>query len=291
VSVDTLKVTTIVPYFGSNRLCAADVGAALAGCEWVGVPFLGGGSELAHIRSRTVVASDLHRHVINLANVLRHPHLGPMLIRDLRRLPFHADQLRHAQDHCLRVETRGFADDPETEGMGTSYADALNYFVCAWMGRSGKSGTRGEFQGALPVRWNANGGDSAVRFRSAVESLRDWRRVLARVNFVAMDAFAFLAKCKDESGVGVYCDPPFPDAGEEYRHSLSHDQHRRLARTLSAFARARVVCRFYDHPLIRELYPEPGWRWLYPRGGKKQTNAAAPEVLLTRNQQTPERVK
>ena len=244
-------------------------------------------SELRHIDARTVLVGDLHAHVINLANVLRHPALGPMLIRDLRRLPFHEYQLRHSQDHMLRVETRGFQGDPEVEGMETSYVDALNYFVCAWMSRNGKAGTAGEFTAGFSVRWDAGGGDSALRFRNAVEALRDWRRVFARCTFVVMDVFDFLAKVKDEPGHGVYLDPPFPDAGKPYQHNCGDtpaDQrawHVRLRNAVERFTRCRVVCRFYAHPLIEELYPRGRWAWS-ELTGRKQSNAAGPEVLLTR---------
>jgi hypothetical protein len=53
---------------------------------------------------------------------------------------------------------------------------------------------------------------------------------------------------------------------------------------LAEFTRARVVCRFYDHPLIRELYPTGQWTW-HEFSGRKQSNAAAPEVLLTNDKQ------
>jgi len=56
--------------------------------------------------------------------------------------------------------------------------------------------------------------------------------------------------------------------------------HRRLADKLATFTTARVVCRFYDHPLVRELYPEQRWTWRHLAGGRKQTNGDAPEVLL-----------
>jgi hypothetical protein len=36
----------------------------------------------------------------------------------------------------------------------------------------------------------------------------------------------------------------------------------------------------YRHELVEELYPAPHWRWLDLTGGKTQTNASAPEVLL-----------
>ena len=48
------------------------------------------------------------------------------------------------------------------------------------------------------------------------------------------------------------------------------------------FDQARVVCRFYNHPLIRDLYPEALWHWGH-FAGRKQTNAEGPEVLLLRN--------
>ena len=39
-------ITALAPWFGSNRTLAENVGRALAGCEWVGVPFAGGMCEL-----------------------------------------------------------------------------------------------------------------------------------------------------------------------------------------------------------------------------------------------------
>jgi DNA adenine methylase len=272
-------VTTLVPWFGSNRSLAENVGAALKGCAWVGVPFAGGMCELRHLDARTVVVSDLHRHVINLANVLRDPEQGPRLIRNLRRVPFHEDVLRFAQEQCAADPLP--PSGPIWERLW-SYAEALNYFVCAWMGRNGKAGTRGEFTGGLSVRWEAGGGDSATRWRSAVEALRDWRKVVARCTFVVMDVFDVLAKVKDEPEHGLYLDPPFPDAGALYKHNFTGEQQRRLAADLLDFKRCRVVARFYDHPLVRELYPEPLWSWNHFKG-RKSTNEAGPEVLLTRN--------
>lgn len=279
-------VTALVPYYGSNRSLARHVGAQLAGCSWVAVPFAGGMCELRHIAARTILVGDLNRHVINLANVLRDPETGPRLIRDLRRIPFHEDVLRFAQEQCL--------SDASPAGLGAvweklwNYQDAVNYFVCCWMGRSGKAGTGDEFRSGLSVRHDAGGGDSATRFRSAVEALRDWRRVMPRCTFVVRGCFALLDCVKDRPGVGVYCDPPFPGPGDEYRHRFSEDQHRRLAARLAEFTQTRVVCRFYRHPLVEELYPAPRWHWLDLAGGKTQANKAAPEVLLVNGPPAPE---
>lgn len=79
---------------------------------------------------------------------------------------------------------------------------------------------------------------------------------MRRCEFVRMDAFEFLEKCKDTRETGIYVDAPWPDDGDRYKHKFSEGDQRRLAAKLARFERARVVIRFGDHPLIRELYPE-----------------------------------
>lgn len=38
--------------------------------------------------------------------------------------------------------------------------------------------------------------------------------------------------------------------------------------------------RFYDHPLIREIYPEAQWTWRILKGRDQANNGDKPEVLL-----------
>lgn len=45
------------------------------------------------------------------------------------------------------------------------------------------------------------------------------------------------------------------------------------------FNKCRIVCRFYDHQLVRDLYPESRWTWKHFEG-RKQSNGKAPEVLI-----------
>jgi len=269
--------TAIAPWFGCARMMAEEVGNLLKGCRWVGIPFAGGMPEVLKIDAPTIVVSDLHRHVINLANVMKDRFWGARLYRSLRRLPFHPEVLAESQTWCKK-----YTDRPAK--MGRDMAAAFHYFVTCWMGCSGKSGIMDEFNGGISVRWNISGGDSAVRYHSAVRSIIAWRRVLRRCTLVVMDCFDFLDACQDEARHGIYCDPPFPGPGAKYRHTFTETDHRQLAMRLAEFTRARVVCRFYDHPLIRELYPTGQWTW-HEFSGRKQSNAAAPEVLLTNDKQ------
>lgn len=276
-----MKVTALAPWFGSNRTLAENVGAALEGCSWVGVPFAGGMCELAHIKARTLMVNDLHQLVVNLAMVVADPKMGPELIRRLRRIPFHPNVLRDAQDFCRAGCPWPRSTRPSNDLM-VNYAEA--YFICAWMARNGKAGTKDEFDAGMSIRWEAGGGDSATRFRSATESLRDWRKVLSKATFTSIDAFDFLGNCKNRPGHGIYCDPPFPGPGDAYRHAFTEIWHRRLAGVLFDYTLTRVVCRFYDVPLIRELYPEPAWEWNHFKG-RDQKNADKAEVLLVRNRE------
>lgn len=57
---------------------------------------------------------------------------------------------------------------------------------------------------------------------------------------------------------------------------------RELAENLSQYRHSRVVVRYGDHPLIRELYPEPEWTW-HLMDGRNQGNNAVREALIVRN--------
>lgn len=266
------KVSALAPWFGSARMIAERVGLAMKGCKWVGIPFAGGMPEVAHITASTIVVNDMHSQIINLASVARCPLAGPKLYRQLKRIPFAQESLKAAQTACR--EWQRISDAPDLQG-------AVNYFVACWMGRSGISGIDDEFCGKISIRWNGNGGDSNTRYRSAVRSLMTWRRVLVRVNLTCGDAFDFLAKCQDDPKHGIYCDPPWIEDGERYRHRFSNDDHGRLSRVLEKFAYARVVLRVGIHPLMEELYPREKWSW-DEYDSRTQGNNDKAEVLITR---------
>lgn len=265
------SVTTLVPWFGSNRMLAHEVGAELEGAKWVGIPFAGGMCEIAHIDATSIVVGDKHRHLINLARVVADDELRPKLIDHLRRAVFHPDELDQAQEWCK-------VNEPAAS-LKADLQAAYCYFVCCWMGRSHISGGEDEFNGRLSVRWNANGGDSNTRYRSAIKGLATFAKHSKRCNFDVRDALEFLDRVEDQARHAVYCDPPFPGPGDQYRHKFSIDEHRRLAKRLREFRNLRVVCRFYDHPLIRELYSSDFWTWRFLKG-RKQSNDESPEVLI-----------
>lgn len=293
MSTSQMKIKSIAPWFGGNRKLASHVGQELGQLAWAGIAFAGGMCELPHIKARTVVANDRHRHVINMARVMADRELGPTFYRKMRRYVLHPDAVIVAQQRCrvreelyaehialFKNDRDRFAESGEDE---PSVWWAEDYFVSAWGSRSSAAGASDEFSTNVSLRWNADGGDSAVRFANAVRSIPAWRRALKRTSFSTLDAFAFFEKCKDAVGHGLYCDPPFPGQGQRYKFKPAKSDevafHEKLARAVQAFEKTRVVMRFYDHPMIRDMYPQSHWTWRHLTG-RTQANKAASEVLL-----------
>lgn len=263
-----MKTTALAPWFGSNRMLAPVVGKQIGKVDWCGVLFSGGMAEVPHIQARALLVNDLHRDIINLAKVVADDSRRKWLVKEADANPFHPDVLESAQSVLKQFSP----DDTNLR--------ALCYFVAVWMGRSATAGTDGEFDGNLAVRFTASGGGSNVRYRSAIDSLEAWGATLRRCEFTVLDFRVFLKKCHDRKGHALYSDAPFPGAGDDYRHKFTEADHRDLARLLSEYRDTRVVVRYYDHPLVRELYPESRWTWVRLKGRDQANNAEKAEVLI-----------
>jgi DNA adenine methylase len=268
-----MKITAVAPWKGSNRMLAEEVGKHLKGCAWVGITCAGGMSEIPYITARTILVNDVHRHVINLAWSIRE--YPKELQEKLATATFHPDELRTAQRRCLEIEEAGY----KTITM-PNLQWAVEYFLASWMSRNGTAGCKNEFQTKLSLRYTPHGGDSAVRLRSAIESIDAWTKTMQRCTFTTECMFDMLRKCHDEAGNGIYIDATFPDAGDDYKFKLSMQQHELLPQALARFDKTKVVMRWYDHQLIRRLYPERQWTWHYLKGRDSANNAEKPEVIL-----------
>ena len=94
-------INAVAQWFGSNRENAEAVGKALGKLAWCGVPFTGGASELQFIDTRSGVANDLHRHLVNLGRVIRDQVLCAQAADVLGRTLYHESELEAAQRRCI----------------------------------------------------------------------------------------------------------------------------------------------------------------------------------------------
>ncbi|MCB9855391.1 MAG: hypothetical protein H6818_06845 [Phycisphaerales bacterium] len=274
----SMKTRTLANWFGSARTNAQRIGAELGKLAWCGVPFCGGCPELPYIETRAGVACDKHRHIINLAKVVSHPDLHLQLKDRVGSTLFHPDELALAQ---ARLRDRNYFDG--LFGIALTMPDvewAADYFIATWMTRGGSSGRKHEFGQSLAIRYGSGGGDSAVRYRSAVDSLEAWHAaLLSRWSFDVGDGFELIERTKDRPDCGLYIDAPWVEEGVEYAFAFTIAQHERLARLLTKFGHTRVVLRYGDHQLLRDLYPTNLWTWT-DLESRNQRNNAIREVLI-----------
>jgi len=282
-----MDVTALVDRFGSNRINAARPAELFAACKpkitCIAVPFVGGFSEVGHFSANIISVNDKDAHVLNLAKIVRTD--CDRLVAELEATPYHPNVLAAAQEFCRALD---LPPDPRFRNFDSLFDHvapdpfqwAYYYFICSWMGRGGKGGTVGEFKQGLSVRWKSTGGDSVVRFRNATQSLKEWQKIMQQCTFHVMDAFDFLAECqeRDVPENGIYCDPPWVDLGDKYVHAFGKADHQRLRDVLECFQKSRVIVRYGDHPLVRQLYED--WRW-HMLSGRTQANDEQAELLLT----------
>lgn len=253
-----MKITCLVPWFGSKRSLAPEIVRQLGKhrayfdlfCASLAVPF-------AKEESSHETVNDLHGDVINLARVVASDS-APILYERLQRVLCCEDLFNQAREFVA-----------EDWGLGDREYDldrAYYYFIVSWIGRNGVSGTeRINYQ--MAVRWTPGGGHGGVRFTSAVDSIPQWHQRMRRMLILQRDAFEILERIDDVEGVSIYLDPPYLKGTRgacKYVHDFEDragglwgDDHARLANLAGRFRKARVVISYYADPRLMRLYP-PG---------------------------------
>lgn len=273
-----MKITALIPWFGSKRTLAPIIHAELGRHAAYYDPTCG---SMAVLLSKPVasheIVNDLHGDLINLAMVIRDTAAGSLLYRRLRRTLMHEDLWVESRDVC-RYTLIGPMPDVDR---------AYHYFVWSWCGRNWLSGTHDCNNTSVARRWTHGGDHGGKRFHSAVGSIPQWQARLRHVTILRMDCFDMIARIDDCEGSAVYCDPPYIEKGAAYVHDFSASDHERLAESLQRFRKARVVVSYYDHPRLAELYPESWTRrridvpkCIAHQGRRAKSDCRAPELLL-----------
>ncbi len=242
-----MKIAALAPWFGAKRNLAQILVKEFGPHRVFWDVMCGSMSPLlAKPPCVLETVNDFHGDLINLARVIQDERLGSQLYRRLRRTLM--SEVLH-QEAVERCRVNGYGGD-----MKPNVDRAYEYFLCAWLGRKGLSGTA-NYNHGFSVHYTANGGRAAIRWASVIESIPAWRRRLRNVTILCKDAFELLARINDEPGCVIYCDPPYLVKGEKYVHDFTEQQHSELAAAVRMFSRARVVVSYYDDPRLDTLYP------------------------------------
>lgn len=276
-----MKTTAIAPWYGSARMNAEKIAARINAFnpKWVGIPFCGGCSEVPWIKCGQILAGDVHRHVINLCQVLASPGYGQILRDRVEGLLFHPDTLSEARRFIEHVEYMLSKENAADYIAAKKIEWAAAYFTNCWMSRSDAGSSR-EFDNGMSIRFTATGGGSLTRWQSAIESIDEWNKTLReRVQFCVMDYMEFFVKVQDREGHVVYLDPPWLKGGERYENRMTEEDHANMLIWAAGWKNVKVVIRHCDHPLYRRMLPETNWTW-EKIGGRSVANSEVDEWLI-----------
>lgn len=240
-----MKTKSALSYFGSDSEVAQRLAEMLDSCSHVTIPFCGGMSILPFLKARAIVANDLNHFAIDFYKVMAgRTGYGDRdeLINLCNATLSHPAELDNALNTLM-------ADMSEANVVDRSWA----YWAICWIGRKGKGGTK-DVAKSPSVRRKADGGNNATRVRSAAEDLPAWAKHFERCEWECVDFRDLLVKVADDPKCGVYCDPPWVGAGDAYLYPFTEKDHRELCALLSRFRHTKIVVRYGDDPLIRDLY-------------------------------------
>jgi site-specific DNA-adenine methylase len=220
-----------------------------------------------HLTAKAIVANDLNDNAINFYRVASDNILKYELSHKCKRVLSHPREIHDAMEVLAHPVRHSRVDL------------AVAYWTICWVGRKGSGGSESE-GGSVSVRWKADGGNNATRIQAASSDLEEWSNHFSRCEWACQDYRDFIEKVADDSTCAIYCDPPWVEVGNRYKHPFSDDDHKTLRLALERFEKTRVVVRYGDSELVRALYHD--WEIIELKT-RTQSNKRKPELLLVRN--------
>src|SRR5262249_1800133 len=125
---------------------------------------------------------------------------------------------------------------------------AYHAMVTWWLGRNGMAGTR-EARTSFSPRFTTKSAGGGGRVRELGAAVTFFPSRMERVDILNRDCVELAEKIEDDTQTAIYIDPPYIVKSFEYEHDFCESDHRRLAKALNRFERARVVVSYYPHAL------------------------------------------
>lgn len=268
-----MKTASPLSYFGSDAKVANRIGGYFDSCSHVTIACVGGASILPHLGATRIVCNDTNEFAINFYECVAGLH-GERTKLDL------IDCCENTLSHPAHLKK---AADRLTSVLAIDQAWA--YWALCWLGRGGQGGTKKiADQKKTSFRMTPSGGSNASRLRSAAEDLTEWAKHFERCEFSCLDICELLPKVKfGNSNCGLYIDLPWIEEGDAYLEACDEQTHRDVSSVLferSQSDGARILARYGDHSLIRELYRDADWT-ITPIESRNQGNNAVKEIWIT----------
>jgi site-specific DNA-adenine methylase len=243
-------------YVGSKNRIVPKIAEHLhaTGADCLVDVFGGSGSVIMHAGFRKRVYNDADGDLVNLFRVMANDTLRPKLLHCCRWLPpsreifndDHAVYMRGGLSFRLIV-------DPVERARAMLYRSAF-----AFGGKIRSGGFQVSIPGRKPIKetqaW-------AMRLRLFAEVAEFWRHTVIE----HLDYQKVISVYGKTRGVVLFFDPPYFLDGhyrgsQHYSVRFSDADHAYLAQQITE-SPAAAVGTFYEHPKVRELYPESIWKY------------------------------
>ena len=242
----------LIPYIGGkHRLAKRLVEFCIAGEADTFVDVFGGSAAVtlaAAEKYAKLIYNDVDGDLVNLFRVVADPQARVALFRLLRWLP--PSRQIYEEDY-QRYRAGGFSfcrePDPIRRARMTFYRHA---FVFGGKVRCG---------GFAVSTGDKERIKEVYRYRNMLQKLA---RVgnLFRMVLIENQHYSEIIRQYARPSAVLFIDPPYHGSENYYSRTFGDGDHVFLAQQLAGVP-SRVVCTYYDTPLIRQLYPAPLWRW------------------------------
>ena len=125
-----------------------------------------------------------------------------------------------------------------------------------------------------------------LKYKNVLRDLSEYGKFFQETTIENLDFVDLIEKYGNKEDMVLFVDPPYPGFATYYSYNLSNYQHEQLANILITVP-APVICTFYDHPLVRKLYPADMWKYEAMKGsknGKQGGNQESEELILTKKE-------
>ena len=263
-------MTSFIPYIGGKHRIAKRLAVYLraTGADTLVDVFGGSGAVVMNAGFKKRVYNDIDGDLVNLFRVIADRSMRRAFLQALRWRP--PSRRIYAADSEKYIRNRfsfSYLADPVERAAATFYRHQYAFGGKVRSGGLSVSTTdRGEIK-------------EIMRYRNMLRKLVAVGEFFRNTLIEELDFVDCIKIYGSKPNVVLFVDPPY--VGTEWYYSQGGKfSHHMLSQQLTG-CRAKVICTYYDCPMIRELYPETRWRWesiqatknsAFRRGNKAMTN-------------------
>ena len=269
---------SLIPYIGGKHRISGRLADILhdTGADTLVDVFGGSAAVLLNAGFEKRIYNDADEDLVNLMRVIGDDFLRPRLMRLIRLTP---PARSIFEDHYREYLANGFSfrhvTDPAERALRTFYRHQFAF--------GGKSRTGGFCLSTS----DRSAVKEILRYRNGLKRVARLGKFFRTTGIECLDFQDCISMYGRRGNVVLFVDPPYYGKENYYSVRFPRGAHTFLAQQLEG-VRASVVCTYYDHPMIRLLYPAVRWNWLPLQGTRNsqrrgaQKNGAVDWVLTRR---------